>query len=210
MDKIKTLFFYGGEIHDAKGCAKVVGPVLKKSKLFDVTEVAEDLSFFTKKNLKPFELVVFYYTVGKIADRPKNALLNHIAQGAGYAGIHSAADSFRDCPEYRAMVGGHFVTHPHFREYQVSVADAEHRICEGLPMEFLVEDEQYVTDYDPRNHILCSALWKGMAMPVAWTKPWGKGRVFYCALGHNPDACRNAHFHKLFIQGAQWAGTAPA
>jgi hypothetical protein len=27
-------------------------------------------------------------------------------------------------------------------------------------------------------------------MPVAWTKSWGKGRVFYLSLGHNPDSAK--------------------
>ena len=36
-----------------------------------------------------------------------------MAAGNGFAGIHSAADSFRGSPDYRAFIGGHFVTHPH-------------------------------------------------------------------------------------------------
>ena len=95
--------------------------------------------------------------------------MNHIASGKGYVGVHSAADSFRECPEYRAMVGGYFVTHPRYRDYQVSIVDTEHPITEGLD-ETVVTDEQYILDYDPRNHVLASALWQGDAMPVAWTK----------------------------------------
>ena len=107
------------------------------------------------------------------SDAQKNGLLNWVASGKGYVGVHSAADSFRTCPEYRAMVGGHFVTHPRYRDYQVSIVDPEHTITEDMS-EFMVRDEQYILDYDLRNHVLCSALYEGGAMPVAWTKSWGE------------------------------------
>ena len=71
--------------------------------------------------------------------------------------------------------------------------------------EFLVVDEQYITDYDPRVHVLASALWKGDAMPVAWTKSHGEGRVFYQALGHAPQACEHALFKQMLVQGTLWA-----
>jgi len=71
----------------------------------------------------------------------------------------------------------------------------------------MVTDEQYITDYDPRVTVLASALWKGKAMPVAWTKPWGKGKIFYLALGHNADSCKDENFKLLIKRGLVWAGT---
>ena len=68
-------------------------------------------------------------------------------------------------------------------------------------------DEQYILDYDPRNHVLASALWKGDAVPVAWTKNWGEGKVFYLALGHDASACQHEMFGVLLQRGALWAGS---
>jgi hypothetical protein len=206
MAKIKTLLLAGGGIHDYKGCGAGMLDALKAAGDFDITYVENDLSALEAPKLHPYDLVAFYHTVGEISDTQKNGLLDFVAAGKGFATAHSGADSFRDCPEYRAFVGGHFVTHPHFRSYQVSVVDSAHPITEGLT-EFTVEDEQYILDYDPRVYVLASALWKGTAMPVAWTKPWGKGRVFYLALGHNPEACRHEMFRLLLQRGAKWAGT---
>ncbi len=207
MGKINTLVFAGGAIHDWKGCSKEIVGALSQRDEFEITTIEEDLDALVAPNLDAYDLIVFYYTVGEISDAQKNGLLNHIASGKGYVGVHSAADSFRGCPEYRAMVGGHFVTHPRYREYQVSIVDSEHAITEGLD-EFTVTDEQYITDYDPRVHVLASALWKGDAMPVAWTKSWGDGRVFYLALGHDAKACQHEMFPILLQRGALWAGTA--
>jgi hypothetical protein len=207
MEKIKTLVFAGGAIHDGKGCGKVIMEALSEREEFDLTYIEEDLDALIAPKLDPYDLIVFYYTVGEIADAQRDGLSNFVKSGNGYVGIHSAADSFRDDPAYRAMVGGHFITHPRYRQYQVSVVDGEHPITKGMD-EFMVTDEQYITDYDPRVHVLASALWKGKAMPVAWIKPWGKGRVFYLALGHNPESCRDANFKLLIQRGSIWAGTA--
>jgi type 1 glutamine amidotransferase len=204
VEKIKTLVFAGGQIHDYKGCGQAIREALaEKPDQFEVTAVEENLDDLVRA-LPGHELLVFYYTIGEITDAQKNALLNWVASGKGYVGIHSAADSFRGCPEYRAMVGGHFVTHPRYRDYQVSVADPEHPITEGL-VEFMVRDEQYILDYDPRVHVLAAALHQGQAMPVAWTKPWGEGRVFYLALGHDAPACRHETVRLLLQRGAVWA-----
>ena len=207
MGKINTLVFAGGAIHDWKGCSKEIVDALSQREEFEITTIEEDLDALVAPNLDAYDLIVFYYTVGEISDAQKNGLLNHIASGRGYVGVHSAADSFRGCPEYRSMVGGHFITHPRYREYQVSIVDSEPPITEGLD-EFTVTDEQYITDYDPRVHVLASALWKGDAKPVAWTKSWGDGRVFYLALGHDAKACQHEMFPTLLQRGALWAGTA--
>jgi type 1 glutamine amidotransferase len=201
---IKTLVFAGGTIHDFKGVGGAARAILEADGGFDVDYVEEDLDVFTR--LDPYDLLVFHYTLGELTDAQKNGLLNWVASGKGYAGIHSAADSFRGCPEYRALVGGHFVTHPKYRDYQVSIVDDTHPITEGI-VEFFVKDEQYIVDYDPRVQVLASALWKGTAVPVAWTKPWGAGQVFYLALGHDAAACEHELFKTLLVRGARWAAT---
>jgi len=204
MAKIKVLQFSGGQIHDWKGVGAEVNAILTASDQFQVTRVDEDLNVFAGPQLDKYDVVVFYYTVGEITDAQKDGLLNWIAKGKGYVGIHSAADSFRNSPDYRSFVGGWFVTHPRYRQYQVSVLDAEHPITKDLD-EFYVTDEQYITDYDPRAHVLANGLYKGKAYPVAWTKSWGKGHVFYLALGHDGNACKNDMFKLMLTRGVEWA-----
>jgi len=203
-ESIKTLVFAGGIVHDYKGVGRAACAALEAAGGFDIDYVEEDLDVLTR--LAPYELLVFHYTMGEITDAQKNGLLNWVAAGKGYAGIHSAADSFRGCEEYRAMVGGYFVTHPKYRDYQVSIVDNAHPITEGID-EFFVKDEQYIVDYDPRVKVLASALWKGAAMPVVWTKSWGAGRVYYLALGHDVPACEHEMFKTLLVRGARWAAS---
>ena len=208
MAKIRTLVYAGGEIHDWKGCGDAIQEALEGDGRFEVARVDDDLDCLAAPRLDPFDVIVFYHTVTSITDEQLLGLLKFVEGGKGYVGIHSAADSFRDSPTYRSFVGGHFRTHPRYRQYPVSVTEVEHPITEGLD-EFLVTDEQYITSYDPRNTILATALYKGVAYPVLWVKPWGKGRLFYNALGHNPDSCRDETFRTLLVRGTLWAATVP-
>jgi hypothetical protein len=203
MKKIKTMVFGGGEIHDWKGIQPELVEALSAAEIVETHTVQNDLSAL--ENLDDYDVLVFHYTVGTITDAQRDSLSKWLASGKGFVGIHSAADSFRDDPDYRNLVGGHFITHPRYRQYQVSIKDPDHLIVQGIEEEFWVTDEQYIVSYDPRVHVLASALWKGEAVPVAWTKSHGKGRVFYLALGHDVRACGNLIFRKMLLQGVMWA-----
>jgi len=202
---IHALVFGGGEIHDWKGIQPRLVEALKEDPNIRITTAQEDLSILTR--LEPYDVIVFHYTVGTITDAQRDGLSHWLASGKGFVGIHSAADSFRDDPDYRNLVGGWFLTHPRYRDYQVSVADPNHPVMAGVPEEFFVRDEQYITHYDSRVHVLATALWKGGTMPVVWTKEHGKGRVCYIALGHDPAACEHPQFRRILLNATRWAAT---
>jgi len=202
--RIKTLLLTGGPVHDGKAVGDIMQAALEKTGRFEVTRVNDDLDALLPERIAPFKLVVFYWTLGEITDAQKRGLLNHIAAGNGYVTCHSGADSFRGDPDYRALVGGYFLTHPQYRSYQVSVVKSDSPITQELD-EFMVTDEQYIVDYDPRVNVLANGLYQGRAVPVLWTKDWGKGRVYYNALGHDPKACEQDIFQVLFVRGALWA-----
>ena len=204
QEKISTLLYSGGVIHDWKGCGRALHKALKGVKELQVTQVRDDLDCLKRAAIKKHDLIVFYHTGTELTQPQKNGLLDWVNAGGGFVGIHSAADSFQQCPEYRAMVGGYFVTHPAYRKYMVSVVDSEHPITQGID-EFFVEDEQYVTDYDLRNNVLATALYRGKATPVVWTKSWGKGKVCWIALGHDEKACEHEVFVTLLERACLWA-----
>ncbi len=209
MQTIRTLLFTGGSIHDSPAIGEVLQAVLQRDGAFEVTWVQEDLSVFEPAGLADYDLVVLYYEHGALSDAQRNGLLGWVASGKGFVGVHSAAVSFDECPEYFAMLGGRFLRHPPYRAFQVTVVDPEHPLTAGLD-EFMAEDEQYLLDWDPRVHVLAAALHRREAMPVAWTKSWGKGRVYYLSLGHDPRACGTEPFVALLVRGARWAATGEA
>ena len=40
---------------------------------------------------------------------------------------------------------------------------------------------------------------------ISWIKPWGKGRVFYCSLGHRPEIFSTPTVLAHYLAGMQWA-----
>lgn len=213
----RVLLFGGGGCHDYKACCPVLEQYLKSVPGFNVEYVAEDQDVFLAARIAGFDLVVVYHTGGELSVDQKRGLTEWVAGGKGFVGIHAAADSFRNSPEYLAMVGGYFRAHPCIREYVVSLNDNAHPVTKGLKgytvkdwekwpvYEYRVTDEQYLLDYDCRVHLLASTLFRGRLWPVAWIKSWGQGKVFYLALGHNVEACRNTFFRDIVTGGAQWA-----
>jgi type 1 glutamine amidotransferase len=205
-DRVAVWVMAGGQYHDYQSIGRALADSIDAS-TFRSELVLDDLSALTRLAAESVKVLVFFHTVGKISPTQRDALLSWVAGGGGFIGIHSAADSFRDCPEYRSMVGGYFLEHPPYRDYQVSIVQPWHPITDGMT-EFFVKDEMFVTSYDSRVHVLATALWKGSAIPVAWTNQWGKGRVFYLAFGHDEAAVRQEAFQKLFERGLQWASGA--
>ena len=114
------------------------------------------------------------------------------------------------------MMGGEVQRHPATRDFMVSLTDPSHPVTRNIKgytvkywekwpiYEFMVRDEQYLVDYDPRVHVLATTMFRGRLWPVAWVKPWGKGTVFYTILGHEPAAVRGPFFQLLFICRANW------
>jgi type 1 glutamine amidotransferase len=41
--------------------------------------------------------------------------------------------------------------------------------------------------------------------PVAWSKTYGKGRVFYATLGHAPESWDNPQIQKMYFEALKWA-----
>ncbi len=63
---------------------------------------------------------------------------------------------------------------------------------------------------DPSNHVLATTTFEfnGATMPVAWKKTWGKGRVFYCSLGHVAKDFESPEALAIITRGMLWAGRA--
>jgi type 1 glutamine amidotransferase len=63
---------------------------------------------------------------------------------------------------------------------------------------------------DPGVRVLADTAYtyegRVVTMPVAWTKHWGAGRVFYHSLGHDPEEfTRHPEARRLTVQGCLWA-----
>lgn len=79
--------------------------------------------------------------------------------------------------------------------------------------DFPYTSEQYYMHVDPSNEVLATttfngdhAYWiDGVVMPVVWKRRYGKGRVFYSALGHVVREFDVPQIRTIFQRGANWA-----
>lgn len=131
----------------------------------------------------------------------EQGLYQYVAGGKGLVGIHGTGWWIGG----RAvdLIGGHANWHPPGSTFTVNIEDSTHPVTAGID-DFEVEDEIYMSAYEPTLHILASAQWSDRAHPMAWVKTYGQGRVFYTTLGHGPDTFRRPAMETLITQGVQW------
>jgi uncharacterized protein len=209
-----ALFVCGGwGGHEPEKCAEIFASFLR-GKDYGV-EVSRTLdSYLDRERMSSLDLVVQGWSMGEITDEQERGLLEAIGDGVGLAGWHGGlADAFRDKPNYQFMVGGQFVAHPGgITEYEVNIADRGDPITAGLE-DFRVRSEQYYMHVDPHNEVLATttfsgehAPWiEGAVMPVAWKKRWGRGRIFYCSLGHGAQDFDVPEVRRIVERGMLWA-----
>jgi len=178
----------------------------------------QDGSMLTRENLARFAAVVFYTTGELPADaRP---LLDFVRAGGGFAGIHSATDTWYTVPEYGELVGGRFDGHPWHQKVRVRVEDRSHPSTDRFRESFEIADEIYqFRDWDRAKVNVVLSLdtssvdaRKGKRADgdyaLAWSSTFGRGRVFYTALGHREDVWTDARFLSHVVGGIVW--TLPA
>ena len=219
--KKKSLIVWGGwKGHEPEQVAAVFQRVLSQHN-FDV-EVSSTLdSFLDIGKLKTLDLIVPVWTMGEIGKDQCQAVCEAVRGGVGIAGCHGGmCDSFRANTEWQFMTGGQFVAHPGNDgiKYTVKLA-GKHWITEGQS-NFDVVTEQYYMHTDPANTVLATTTFPTadgphvpngqVEMPLTWVKQFGKGRVFYCSLGHVAKVVEEPAVLRMCLRGLLWAAHAEA
>jgi uncharacterized protein len=183
---------------------QVLRDVGTRSGKFQVT-ATEDLSQLS--DLTRYSAVVFF-TSGELAltAAQKQGLLDFIRNGGGFAAMHSATDTLYTWPEYGDLIGGRFDGHPWTEEVRIDIEDPEHPAVRHLAPSFAITDEIYVfRDFSrDRVRVLMTLDNAGGDYPLAWVRNYGKGRVFYTALGHFDSTWQDARFQRMLEEGLAW------
>ncbi len=166
-------------------------------------------------------------------------LVNFVQRdGKGLMGIHAATDAYYDVRAYGELIGGYFNGHPWNQKVGIKVDDPESPLTKMFEKDGIdIADEIYQftpkgTDKDgnpnqtysrEKLHVLLSLDYttpkrtarKGKSpdndFGVAWIHEAGKGRVFYCSLGHREEIYWNPTVLKFYLAGLQFAlGDLPA
>ncbi|MCB0563043.1 MAG: ThuA domain-containing protein [Phaeodactylibacter sp.] len=210
----KILVVHGGwEGHQPAAFAERVGAWLEAEGA-DLT-ISDSLGIYTDETfMSSVDLIIQYWTMGKITKEQEAGLLQAVKNGAGLAGCHGGTgDSFRDNPNYQYMVGGQWVAHPGGEiDYHVDIIHSEDPVTSGV-QDFDIHTEQYYMHVDPNVKVLATTAFTGApdswidgaVMPVVWKKYFGKGRVFYLSIGHSPDTFEVPEVWAMLTRGVKWA-----
>jgi type 1 glutamine amidotransferase len=220
--------------------ARAIEMMGKKTGAYD-TVISRDPAMFEPDKLKEFDAIVMVSTTGELFgqkgnsklpledqarnERLRTSLLEFVAKGKGLVGIHAASDSSYRWPEYGKMIGGYFNGHP-WGKITMKIDDPTNPVNACFHgKEFTIEDEIYTfrAPYSREQlHILTSidltrsGITKGKNRPdndyaVSWLHNYGRGRVFYCSLGHRHETFWNPTVLQHYLAGIQFAiGDLPA
>ncbi len=192
-----------------------------KSGLYETT-VTQDVGAFTRDNLKNYDLVLFN-TTGELpfTDQEKKDFMEFIRGGKGFVGVHSAIDTLYMWAEFGEMIGGYFNNHPWHEMVTIKVEDPQSPLVDFLAPSFQINDEIYqVSDFQYKDtHVLLHLDPASVDMkkpgiqhrhygwPVAWTRSYGKGRVYFNSLGHDDWVWKDERYQKMLLKGIEWAMT---
>jgi type 1 glutamine amidotransferase len=201
----------------------------KESGLWDTT-IRTDTELLTKKdlgrnakNLNYFDVLVFASTTGELdmdASQKQDMMSFIKDDGKGFVGIHAALDTNYTWPEYGEMIGGYFDQHP-WMTFNAPIIneDPSFPAVRHFPHEFVKYDEIYQPkdwSRDKVNVLLSLDPAKldynnpkvhraDHDFAVAWTKMYGKGRVFYSTLGHTEESWQDPDIRTMYFEAIKWA-----
>jgi uncharacterized protein len=191
-----------------------------QSGLYDVVfcRTADDVRrMLTTDGLNGVDAVFFANTTGNLGIPDMQAFLGWIAAGHGFLGAHSASDTYHDDPRYLDMLGNEFQTHGNQAEVDAVVENASHPAVASLGARYRVFDEIYRFTTNNRGRVdmllsLDRAPADGLPdasqpgdFPLAWSKTYGTGRVFYTALGHREEVWQDARYRQHLLGAIRWA-----
>lgn len=191
------------------------------------SDFSDDMAVFTPANLARYDAVVFQNTTGLAFKDPaqRQALLDYVKSGKGFVGIHAASDSFYTWPEGQDLIGGLFHGHPwkSIDTEAVKLDDPTSPVVAAFGGKgFWLREEIYqiVGPYSRAKERVLLSLdmtkaedYRGPEklvrtdadFPIAWIKNYGKGRVFYTSIGHNPDLFKQPEILQFYLDGIQFA-----
>lgn len=202
----ETAGFHHPSIPAARAALERLG---EESPDFDIVPVASSRAL-TARALGRAQAVVFLSTTGELDMGPSGLarLLAWIRGGGAFVGLHAASNTFPHRPQFARMLGAQFKAHPFVGRGRVVVTDRRHPAMRGLPPSFVIDDEFYVFESNPRKraHVLARRA-TAADEPLVWWRREGRGRVFYSALGHPDTAWSDPDNLRLVEGGLRWAVT---
>ncbi len=183
----------------------------------------ENAAVFNDEQLSHFSVVVLNSASGAfLTPEQQAAFARFVARGGGVVALHAAGDDSHKEPWYaNTIISTTFIGHPnsedHIQSARVIAAQPRHPILAGVRMPWVARDEWYSFDGNPaaRGMIVLAQVDEASyrpgeklrmgTHPVMWINPRTMGRVFYSALGHEPQLYDDPAYRRILTNAIRWA-----
>jgi type 1 glutamine amidotransferase/sugar phosphate isomerase/epimerase len=222
-DKVDVLVVTGGHGFEREpflaifeGCDDLR---LVEAPLKDESEVFEDVGNWD------YDVVMLYNMTQNISPKRQENFVRLLKErGVGVVVVHHAQAAFQGWHEYHKIIGTAYIYFdveidgkqwPHCKckgnqDIAVSVRDREHPITRGM-QDFTIHDETYRGRWWAEgNHVLLTTNHPDNDEPVAWTRQYGRARVFNIQFGHDKQAYACPQYRDLLVRGVRWAAGTPS
>jgi len=151
----------------------------------------------------------------------RKSLLDWVRNGGGFVALHHAIGGNNHWPEYGEIIGASYWGHPWNEEVGVKLDEPNHPLLRAFGGENFRLAEEIFQFNDPYSREKVRVLlsldvantnttvpWvyrKDNDFALAWIKPYGKGRVFYSAIGHRTEIWWNKPILRFYLDGIQFA-----
>lgn len=190
---------------------------------------SNDLANLRYDKIRQFDAIYLNNTVGMIFVDPevREGLTRFVREGGGLAGNHGVSHASMDWAEFGEMIGTKWGVHREPTEQAtVRIDDPNHPLTKPFGgKEFVYQDEFFRFPVGPYSREKLRVLMsidvektdmnqgRPCAKPctrpdqdyaVSWIRSYGKGRVFFCILGHNPTIYMTPALAQYFLGGIQF------
>jgi type 1 glutamine amidotransferase len=233
---LRVLILSGRNGHDWRTTTPWLRKLLDDAGRFDV-RVTEEPHALDAEALGVYDALVVDYCGPRWSGATEKAVESFVAGGKGMVVVHGAIYGFSGFEvtgdghvgagvkepvwtEFGKMVGGRWTARPpkqfhgQRHSFAVKILRPDHPIVQGMKETFTATDELYHgIDFLPETQILAAAYdapeqgGTGKQEPMLTAREYGKGRVFYTALGHETPAMQEAGFIATFVRGVEWAAS---
>lgn len=215
--KIRILLTYGGHGFQQEPFFAMFDAIPNVE--YTKAELPKDAGLLKPALAEDCDVIVMYDMVRGISPEQQKAFVALLEKGIGLVSLHHNMGAHPNWDEFTKIIGGKFVlsektidgekykksTWSHDEHLKVTVVDKEHPITKGIE-DFEIHDETYGGYYTaPDVHLLLKTDHPKNDPELAWTKTYGKSRVFHLMLGHDRHAWENPNFPKILLQGIRWA-----
>ena len=159
-----------------------------------------------------YDVLVFYNFHRPAPDAKTAEALSHrwVSAQQGIVVLHHALLAFPEWPRWSDVCGiddRTFGFH-HDQQVPIQVADPTHPITTGLA-DWVLPDETYtMSSADKDSRILLTTDHTLSMRTLAWTRQFGKARVFCYQSGHDNATYADRGFRTVLHRGIRWAAGA--